>query len=71
MHREKRDREGRELETLRHGLLTTPHYYHLDMGDGGEGGQGRGDVGRRGENWSIGEGREREGVGNDRKGIGG
>ena len=35
LHREKRDREGRELETLRHGLLTTPHYYHLDMGEDG------------------------------------
>ena len=33
VHREKRDREGRELETLRHGLLTTPRYYHLDMGE--------------------------------------
>ena len=35
LHREKRDREGRELEMLRHGLLTTPHYYHLDMGEDG------------------------------------
>ena len=30
-HREEGHWEGRELETLRDGLLATPHHYHLHM----------------------------------------